>query len=77
MTTRSTASFRTAAGHGFAPRPSFLSRIKTMFAVRRSRVALSELTDAQLDDIGLHRDDVDREMSRPIWDVPSHWRRQS
>jgi uncharacterized protein YjiS (DUF1127 family) len=75
MTSKSNAAFRVAAGHGLVPRPTWLERILTMFDVRRSRLDLADLTDAQLLDIGLTRDDVEREVSRPIWDVPPHWRR--
>ncbi len=35
---------------------------------RRSRLALQELTDHQLKDIGLSRADAFREGNRPFWD---------
>lgn len=42
---------------------------------QRTRVALRDLTDRQLRDIGLTRSDVETEATRPIWDVPVHWPR--
>ncbi|TGN68288.1 DUF1127 domain-containing protein [Paracoccus gahaiensis] len=47
-----------------------------MFDVRRTRLDLDRLTDDQLRDIGLTREDVEAEMNRPLWDVPAHWRRR-
>lgn len=44
-------------------------------ATRRQRAHLSRLDDAALRDIGLTRDIVAAEASRPIWDAPAHWRR--
>lgn len=66
---------RVVTGHGILPRPGWLERILTMFDVRRTRLDLDRLTDAQLRDIGLTREDVEQEMRRPLWDVPAHWRR--
>ena len=39
------------------------------------RRALSRLDDAALSDLGLTRREAARESQKPIWDVPSHWRR--
>ncbi|MGN7870523.1 DUF1127 domain-containing protein [Paracoccus sp. 22332] len=47
----------------------------TMLALRRSRLDLAHLSDDQLRDIGLTRDQVAAEIARPIWDVPANWRR--
>lgn len=58
--------------------PSFaalLRAVATMRAVRRQRRALLRLDDALLRDIGLDAQSVHEEASRPIWDVPRHWRR--
>ncbi|MBT2129635.1 DUF1127 domain-containing protein [Planktotalea lamellibrachiae] len=41
--------------------------------IRRERKALSALSDAQLDDIGLSHAQAQQEATKPIWDVPSHW----
>jgi uncharacterized protein YjiS (DUF1127 family) len=35
--------------------------------IRRQRRALAQLENHLLDDIGLTRDDVERELSRSIW----------
>lgn len=58
-----------------APRPSvgIFKRIAVLITVRKTRKDLSRLTDAQLSDIGLTRDDVQAEIQRPVWDVPSNW----
>jgi uncharacterized protein YjiS (DUF1127 family) len=72
---RSTALGRVVTGRGILPRPSWLERLLTMFDVHRTRLDLDRLTDAQLRDIGLTREDVEAEMQRPIWDVPANWRR--
>ncbi|RJE86668.1 DUF1127 domain-containing protein [Paracoccus onubensis] len=45
-----------------------------MFDVRKTRIDLSRLSDDQLKDVGLTRDDVEAELARKIWDVPAHWR---
>ena len=52
---------------------SLLTWIATAVETRRERVALSQLDAHRLDDLGLTREQAQREASRPIWDVPSHW----
>ncbi|QPC95274.1 DUF1127 domain-containing protein [Mesorhizobium sp. INR15] len=47
---------------------SFLTWIASLLDRRRSRLALLEMTDDQLKDIGLSRCDAHREGIRPIWD---------
>ncbi|WEF22961.1 DUF1127 domain-containing protein [Paracoccus sp. S3-43] len=47
----------------------------TLLTLRRSRLDLASLSDDQLRDIGLTRDQVAAEIARPIWDVPANWRR--
>jgi uncharacterized protein YjiS (DUF1127 family) len=44
-------------------------------AARLQRLHLLRLDDAALRDIGLTRDMVANEASRPIWDAPAHWRK--
>jgi uncharacterized protein YjiS (DUF1127 family) len=44
------------------------------FAVWRSRRALSQLTPAQLEDVGVTREQAADEVRRPVWDVPANWR---
>lgn len=45
-------------------------------ALVRQRRELAELDEHLLRDIGVSRDDADKESSRPVWDVPSHWRQK-
>lgn len=44
-------------------------------ALRRQRLRLRDLDDRLLADIGLTRDEAQEEARRPLWDVPTHWRR--
>lgn len=74
MAQKSNAMLRVVTGQGIIPRPAWLERILTMFDVRKTRIDLSRLSDEQLQDIGLTRDEVEAEINRPIWDVPPHWR---
>ncbi|WP_298907810.1 DUF1127 domain-containing protein [uncultured Aliiroseovarius sp.] len=52
---------------------SLLAWVATVIQTRRERVALSQLDAHRLNDLGLTADEAQREASRPIWDVPSHW----
>ena len=61
------------------PRPaatprSFLGRVMQALTLRRSRRALANLSVAQLEDIGITRQEADKEAARPLWDAPAHWR---
>lgn len=47
---------------------SAIYRLEDRFAKRRSRLALLELTDVQLKDIGLSRTDAHGEATRSFWD---------
>ena len=58
-----------AAKRSFSP----LTWLATVIQTRRERVALSHLDEHMLNDLGLTRDQAQREVNRPIWDVPSHW----
>ena len=50
-----------------APIARFWARFLHAREVRRQRRALARLENHLLDDIGLTRDDVERELSRSIW----------
>lgn len=52
-----------------------VDRVLDAAALARQRRHLSELDSHLLRDIGLDRDAVEREISRSVWDVPTHWRR--
>ncbi|MCQ0971897.1 DUF1127 domain-containing protein [Paracoccus sp. TK19116] len=74
MTTRSTALLRVVTGTGIIPRPRWLERVLTAFDVRKSRIDLGRLTDQQLQDIGLTREQVAAEIRRNAWDAPEYFR---
>lgn len=76
MTQKSAAMLRVVTGHGIVPRPGWIERILTVFDVRQTRIDLSRLSDEQLRDVGLTREDVEAEIARPVWDVPENWRRR-
>ncbi|MBK4217104.1 DUF1127 domain-containing protein [Paracoccus caeni] len=75
MAYKSTAALSTATHVGILPRQSWLKRIITMFDVRKTRLDLAHLSDEQLRDIGVTREQVETELQRPVWDVPNNWRR--
>lgn len=66
FTTRSGASISASGSRG-----STLLRVISMIEMaaerRRSRLALMELSDAQLKDIGISRSEAFREANRPFW----------
>ena len=53
---------------------SFLDLARHIGATHRQRQHLGALDGAALKDIGLTRDQADREAARPLWDVPAFWR---
>jgi uncharacterized protein YjiS (DUF1127 family) len=63
---------------GSARRPSLLTRALQFLALasatRRYRQALGRLDPHLLRDIGLTCEQAQAEATRPLWDVPSHWR---
>lgn len=54
---------------------SVAALVLSIFATRKQRRALRHLDDHQLLDLGLSRKDANAEASKPIWNVPSNWRR--
>lgn len=60
---------RLVAGSG-----PLLAALRQMPATRRQRRALLRLDPALLRDIGVDSEAARAEASRPIWDVPRHWR---
>ncbi|MEQ1944250.1 DUF1127 domain-containing protein [Mesorhizobium sp. VNQ89] len=66
-TTRTDTSMRTSGSRG-----SLLLRLISMIEMavqrRRSRIALMELSDDMLKDIGVSRSEAFRESNRPFWD---------
>lgn len=55
------------------PRPGLLARLRRALGLRSSRRALASLDDHMLADIGLTRDEAEREALRPVWDAPESW----
>ena len=67
--------YRTSPGHEYDISQSSRSRFTSVLAWlerqlerRRSRMALLEMSDDQLKDIGLSRSDADGEARRRFWD---------
>ena len=52
-----------------------LRGLADMIALHKQRHQLAALDTVRLNDLGLTRQDVQREASRMPWDVPAHWRR--
>ena len=52
-----------------------VARMHQALTARAQRKHLADLDDAQLADIGLTRSQASYEASRPLWDLPSNWRR--
>lgn len=64
---------RPSGRQGFVSRVVYVARslarwIDALIARRRGRLALLEMTDEQLRDIGVSRCDAYREAIRPFWD---------
>ncbi|WP_299840260.1 DUF1127 domain-containing protein [uncultured Paracoccus sp.] len=73
MAQKSAAMLRVVTGQGIIPRPDWLERILTAFDLRKTRIDLSKLTDEQLRDVGLTREQVDEEVNRSMWDAPEYF----
>jgi len=52
------------------PALQIISYINLCIEIKREREILAKLTDAELNDIGIHRGDADAEARRSIFDVP-------
>ena len=55
--------------------PGLFGRIRRALSLHSERQAFRRMDDALLRDIGLTRDQAMKEAARPIWDVPTTWRR--
>lgn len=53
---------------------SVVRLVMQAIALRYQRKRLTRLTDEQLHDIGLTRDQAIAEAARPVWDVPAGWK---
>lgn len=65
-TSRSDISMRSSQARGSALM-RVISLIEMVVERRRSRLALMELSDVQLKDIGISRSEAFREANRPFW----------
>ena len=50
----------------------FWARVWTAFSVYHERQELAHMTDHMLADIGLTREEAEKEASKPIWQLPTH-----
>ncbi|MFN6006892.1 MAG: DUF1127 domain-containing protein [Paracoccaceae bacterium] len=68
--------FRTFATRTNRParRLRLLHRLAQVRALFRQRSSLARLDDHLLRDIGLTPEQAHHEATRPLWDVPAHWR---
>ncbi|MGR3323299.1 MAG: DUF1127 domain-containing protein [Pseudooceanicola sp.] len=58
------------------PRPaSLIARVFSLLGLHASRQSLARLDDKLLEDIGITREQALKEARRPVWDVPTGWRR--
>jgi uncharacterized protein YjiS (DUF1127 family) len=57
-----------------ARRLRLLHRLAQVQGLFRQRRSLATLDDHLLRDIGLTPEQARHEATRPIWDVPAHWR---
>lgn len=65
-TSRTESPLRSSASRG-SSLLRVISMIEMAFERRRSRLALMEMSDAQLKDIGISRSEAFREANRPFW----------
>lgn len=60
--------YYTDTGLGTAiQRPSFMARVNAALELRKQRKVLYSLTDAQLTDVGLTREDAAKEYNKSTW----------
>ncbi len=52
-----------------------LTRVRLAIALKTQRKTLSGLSDSRLHDLGITRDQVEREVAKSSWDVPANWLR--
>ncbi|SFA85516.1 Uncharacterized conserved protein YjiS, DUF1127 family [Poseidonocella pacifica] len=55
-------------------RRDLFGAIRRMAGLARQREALTRLDEHLLRDVGISRDEAEREAARAPWDPPAHWR---
>lgn len=55
-------------------RRGWWTKLCDLRGLRRQRLRLGELDERMLADLGLTREEAEREAARAVWDVPRHWR---
>lgn len=70
FTTPHTARFVTAPSR----RKGFVHWLHALNAAHKSRIALANLDAKARADVALSQGDIQRELSRPLWDVPRTWK---
>lgn len=55
-------------------RPVAFAGVASLFAIWRQRRALARLDATARRDIGLTEGEAYMEATRPLWDVPTHWK---
>ena len=74
MSTLSTIRLGRLFGALTSPRKSRKQKgVLSYLELRRQRRALACMDTAQLNDLGLTREEAMIEAARPIWDAPNHW----
>ncbi len=63
----------THSSHAAPKTASLWQRLFSFDALRKERLELSQLSEAQLKDIGITPDQARKEANRPVWDVPANW----
>ncbi|NNL18750.1 MAG: hypothetical protein HKP37_08435 [Boseongicola sp.] len=70
-TTYKTARFVTAP----ARQTGLVHWLHALIAAQKSRIALANLDAAGRADVALSETQINSELARPIWDVPTAWKR--
>jgi uncharacterized protein YjiS (DUF1127 family) len=70
----SSHSFLARAGRSRSLWSRVIQHLAAMATFARHRKALAKLEPRLLRDIGLTTEEAQAELSRPVWDVPAHWR---
>lgn len=73
MTTVATNITATSASTGFSVIGA-IKFFKLAVAIKKQRKQLKKMSNAQLADIGVSREEAMAEAQKTFWDVPAYWR---